>query len=250
MAQSEAIFIDNIEGMKRYPDKFFDLAVPDPQYGINAPKMKMGSHPTRKEKGQYPGTSTTEKLKGRLNSGSGKLKNRILNTSQIDWDNEPPTPEYWKQLFRVSKNQMIFGGNYFPLPPSRGVICWDKVQPWPNFSAWEMIWTSFDFPAKIFRYSNTGGANTKNKIHPTEKPAAIYKYLFEVAKLKPGAKILDPNLGSGNSRIVAQIMGFDFVGFENNRMHFEDSLKAYDESINGILVSDKVIITQAKLFSI
>lgn len=168
-------------GMARYPDQWFDLAVVDPPYGINAAKMQMGSHPTRSRTdghGSGPGVSTASRLKGRLNNGSGKLKNRILNKSSIDWDNEVPGDEYFKELFRVSKNQIIWGGNYFPLPPSRGIIVWDKCQPWDNFSQVEIAWTSFDMPAKIFRYSNTGGANAEKKIHPTQKPTQLYDWIY------------------------------------------------------------------------
>ena len=104
--------MDCIDGMKRFPDKYFELAMVDPPYGINAPNMKMGSHPNRHKDG-YPAISTTDRLKGRLNSGGGKLKNCALKTMNCDWDSERPSPEYFKELFRVSKNQIIFGYNYF-----------------------------------------------------------------------------------------------------------------------------------------
>lgn len=156
--ESVVFHADCMEVMKRYPDKYFDLAVVDPPYGINAPKMAMGSNKTRTKQG-YPAVSTAERLrKGRLNCGSGKLKNRALNTMDCSWDEEPPSAEYWTELFRVSRNQIVWGGNYFPLPPTRGIIVWDKLQPWENFSQVEIAWTSFDVPAAIFRLSNTGGA--------------------------------------------------------------------------------------------
>src|SRR5690606_14600473 len=107
---------DCMIGMKEFPDNHFDLAVVDPPYGINAPNMKMGSNPNRSKNdghGSGPAISTAVKIKGRLNQGSGKLKNRMLNTSSIDWDNEIPSQEYFDELFRVSKNQIIWGGNYF-----------------------------------------------------------------------------------------------------------------------------------------
>lgn len=114
---------DCMDYLPQFPDKYFDLAVVDPPYGINAPKMSMGRNKSRKGDG-YPGVSTAEKLrKGRLNSGAGKLKNRALNTMDCSWDVVRPGPEYFRQLFRVSKNQIIFGYNYFSdmLPPSRGI---------------------------------------------------------------------------------------------------------------------------------
>lgn len=159
--------IDNMVAMAKMPDNVYDLAIVDPLYGINAPNMQMGSHPNRSKNDGYgsgPGISTAVKLKGRLNQGGGKLKNRMLNTSEIGWDNEKPSPEYFKELFRVSKNQIIWGGNYFDLPPTRCIICWDKMQPWENFSQWEMAWTSFDKPAKMYRISNTGGSGSNEGV--------------------------------------------------------------------------------------
>ena len=215
---------DCMIGMARFPDKFFDLAIVDPPYGINAPNMQMGSNPNRSKNdghGSGPAVSTTVKLKGRLNQGSGKLKNRILNTSNIEWDNEIPSQEYFIELFRVSKNQIIWGGNYFPLPPTRCIICWDKMQPWDNFSQWEMAWTSFDKPAKMYRISNTGGANAETKIHPTQKPIALYDLIYRDFVTEP-MKILDTHLGSGSHRITALRSGNYFIGFEKSQLHFND----------------------------
>lgn len=193
---------DCMELMRETPDKYYDLAVVDPPYGIGADKMNMGTHLTRKGDG-YPGESTASKLrKNRLNSGGGKLKNRILNTSDCSWDSVPPSKEYFNELFRISKNQIIWGGNYFDLPPTRGVICWDKCQPWENFSQFELAWTSFDKPAAMFRYSNTGGANAEKKIHPTQKPVALYCWIYE-KYVKDGWKLLDTHGGSMSSVVTA-----------------------------------------------
>lgn len=212
MPKSDVYNIDCVEGMKQYPDNFFDLAIVDPPYGINATDMNMGSHPTRSRKdgfGSGPAVSTAVKMKGRLNTGSGKLKNRILNRSSFGWDNSIPTPEYFSELARVSKNRIIWGGNYFPLPPTRGIVCWNKMQPWENFSQWEMAWTSFDKPAALFSYSNTGGANSEEKIHPTQKPVELYRWLLH-RFAQPGMSILDTHMGSQSSRIAAYNMGFDY----------------------------------------
>lgn len=217
---------DCVAGMKQYPDNYFDLAIVDPPYGINATNMKMGSAPNRNKPGQYSGTSTAVKVKGRLNSGSGKLKNRMLNKSIIDWDNEKPTKEYFDELFRVSKNQIIWGGNYFDLPPTRCFIVWNKNQPWDNFSQAEIAWTSFDKPAKLFTYSNRGGANEETKIHPTQKPIYLYDYCFKHFA-EVGMKILDTHLGSGSSRISADKAKLDFTAFETNEMYFNDQEKRY-----------------------
>lgn len=219
-----------MNGMAMYEDNYFDLAVVDPPYGINAANMQMGSHPTRSRTdgfGSGPGVSTASRLKGRLNTGSGKLKNRILNKSSIDWDNEIPNDEYFKELFRISKNQIIWGGNYFPLPPTRGIIVWDKCQPWDNFSQVEIAWSSFDMPAKIFRYSNTGGANAEKKIHPTQKPVQLYDWIY--SKFLPGGgRVVDTHLGSGSNRISAAKHGsIDFTAFEINADYFQDQEKRW-----------------------
>lgn len=231
MPISEVFNEDCMIGMKRFPDKFFDLAIVDPPYGINAPNMQMGSHPTRSKHdgfGSGPGVSTAVKLKGRLNSGSGKLKNRLLNQSKIGWDNEKPNQEYFDELFRISKNQIIWGGNYFDLPPTRCIVCWDKLQPWDNFSQWEMAWTSFDKPAPMIKLSNTGGANAEKKIHPTQKPVRIYKHLLKLFA-SPGLKVIDTHLGSGSNRIACYDAGIDFWAFEIDPLYFSDGNKRFSD---------------------
>lgn len=205
--------MDCMDGMAQFPDNYFGLAIVDPPYGINAPMMSMGSNKSRHGDG-YPGISTAEKIrKGRLNSGGGKLKNRALNTMNCNWDYSPPPPEYFQELMRISENQIIWGGNYFNLPPTRCIICWDKMQPWENFSQWEMAWTSFDSPAAIFRYSNTGGVNAEPKINPCQKPVALYQWLLQ-KYAKPGNKIIDTHVGSASSLIACYNLDFDCVGFE------------------------------------
>lgn len=225
---------DCMIGMKEYPDKYFELAIVDPPYGINAPKMSMGTHKTRKGDG-YPGESTADKIrKGRLNQGSGKLKNRVLNTMNCDWDFAPPPIEYFKELFRVSQNQIIFGGNYFDLPPTRGIGCWDKCQPWDNFSQFELIWTSYDCPAFIIRYSNTGGANKEKKIHPTQKPIPVYTELLKKFA-KTGYKILDTHVGSASSLIACHLQGYEYTGFEKDKYIYglsNERLESYKKQIN------------------
>ncbi|WP_375559101.1 DNA methyltransferase [Bernardetia sp. OM2101] len=224
--KSQTYNMDCVIGMKDYPDNHFDLAILDPPFGINAPNMSMGTNKNRKD--QKGGTSTATKLKGRLNTGSGKLKNRILNKSLIEWDNETPSEEYWKEVFRVSKHQIIFGGNYFDLPPTRGIICWDKKQPWENFSQFELAWTSYDKPAKVFRLSSRGGNNKDKKIHPTQKPIELYEWLL-LKYAKEGYKILDTHLGSGSSRIACYKHGFDFTGFEISKIYFDASEERFNQ---------------------
>lgn len=200
---------DCMEAMAKMKDKEFDLAIVDPPYGINAPNMNMASMPSRGE------ISTASRLR-RLNGGGGKLKDRILNKSEIKWDYEKPPSEYFTEIVRVSINQIIFGGNYFDLRPTRCVICWDKIQPWNNFSQWEMVWTSFDSPASIFRCSNFD----HGKIHPTQKPVVLYKWLLD-NYAKPGDRILDTHLGSGSIAIACHDMGFDLEGYEIDKDYYD-----------------------------
>jgi site-specific DNA-methyltransferase (adenine-specific) len=190
--------------------------------------MQMGSNPKRSRKdghGSGPAVSTAVRLKGPLNSGGGKLKNRVLNTSEIDWDNEIPSPEYFQQLFRVSKNQIIWGGNYFGLPATRCVLCWDKEQPMPTLSDWEMAWTSFDKPAKTWR----GRSQDVSRIHPTQKPVALYEWILK-NYAKPGQRIIDTHLGSGSSAIAANKLGFEFVGCELDADYFAAACRRIEDA--------------------
>lgn len=202
---------DNMELMARYPDKYFDLAIVDPPYGIGAPNM--AATPAQRASG-----------KNRLNVGSGKLKDRVLNNSKIGWDDSIPTQEYFNELIRVSKNQVIWGGNYFPLPPTRCVICWDKMQPWENFSQIELAWTSFDSPAQLFKFDNRTG----NKIHPTQKPIDLYKWLLH-KYAKEADKILDTHLGSGSIAIACHDYGFDLTACELDKDYFDAAMKRLND---------------------
>ena len=191
---TEAFNIDCMEYMKTCLDNTFDLAIVDPLYGIKELTGKEVCH------------------------GRGKLKNNIFNQGAekfVEWDKKP-SKEYFDELFRVSKNQIIWGGNYFDLPPARCFIVWDKCQSFPNFSACEFAWTSFNMPAKIFRIDNrTGG-----KIHPTQKPIELYKKILKTFA-QQGYRILDTHLGSGSSRIACYDAGYDFVGCEIDIEYFE-----------------------------
>lgn len=181
--------MDCMEAMKGFPDKYFELAVVDPPYGL--------------------GGRVTEG--GNTNSQSRKFRDKYR---QQNWDNAPKS-DYFIELMRVSTNQIICGGNYFKLPPTRCFVFWDKKQRMPTFSDGEFIWTSFDRPAKIFEEQSTD----LQRFHPTQKPIALYKWLL-TNYAKPGDKILDTHLGSGSSRIAAYDMGFDFWGYEIDADYF------------------------------
>ena len=122
----------------------------------------------------------------------------------------------------MSKNQIIWGGNYFSLPPTRCFVMWDKRQPWPNFSQAEYAWTSFDRPSRVFAASNC----VKGKIHPTQKPVGLYEFLLREFGCK-GELVLDTHLGSGSSRIAARNLGFRFIGTEKDEYYFSDEEKRY-----------------------
>lgn len=216
--------MDCMEAMKEFPDKFFDLAVVDPPYGIGADNFKNGAGASKDGGKLY---STAVKMKNRLNQGSGKLKNRLLNQSDCSWDSKPPKKEYFDELFRVCQDCIIWGGNYFNLPPTRGIIVWDKVQPWENFSQVELAWTSFDRPAALFKMCNT----MPGKIHPTQKPVELYAWIFQ-KYAKSGMKILDTHLGSGSSRIAAYDAKLDFYGYEINKTYFDLQEERFENHIS------------------
>ena len=191
---------DCLEAMRLMKNKTFDLAVVDPPYGLG------------------------KKL---LNGGNTGIVNFKFQYAEKEWDNERPTQEYFNQLFRVSKNQIIWGANYFIdyLRPSRGIIAWDKeVGDVYNFSHFEMAWTSFDCIARLVKISN----KIEKKIHPTQKPVALYRWIFQ-HYAKPGDKILDTHLGSGSSRIAAYDAGLDFTGYEIDPDYF----KVQEERFNA-----------------
>jgi site-specific DNA-methyltransferase (adenine-specific) len=184
-----------MELMARYPDNYFDLAIVDPPYGIG------------------------DKFKGGKN---GKINfNEIVEKA---WDNKTPSLEYFLQLKRVSKNQIIWGGNYFldNLGSTRCVIIWDKIIS-EDFSMamLEMAWTSFDKLAKIFKFSvpKIGG-----KIHPTQKPVKLYEWLL-MNYAKENDKILDTHLGSGSIAIACHNLKFDLTACELDKDYFDASLK-------------------------
>lgn len=189
---------DCMEAMAEFPDKFFELAIVDPPYGI--------------------GEDGGDKKRGRLKDNYKK----VVNHKKKAWDLTKPKCEYFKELMRVSKNQIIWGGNYFTndLSEKMGWVFWDKLIG-GDFSDGELAWTSFDRALRKFTYSYHGDTSGgHNRIHPTQKPIALYKWILQ-NYAKPGDKILDTHLGSGSSRIAAYDMGFDFWGYELDADYFE-----------------------------
>jgi site-specific DNA-methyltransferase (adenine-specific) len=201
---SEVKNIDCMEYMSQFPDNYFELAIVDPPYGIERFK-KVTTNPSAKDV-------------------HAKRFQKMESVNNIR-----PTKEYWKQLFRISKNQIIWGANNFELPPSEYFLCWNKEQAMPNFATLEYAWVSMGLkkPAKLFTYS-IHKHNHTNKIHPTQKPVALYRWLLQ-KYAKPNDKILDTHLGSGSSRIAADMEGFDFYACELDKDYFDMSCKRFDE---------------------
>ena len=201
---------DNAKLMARYEDKYFDLAIVDPPYGI-------------------------------LNKTKRGADHKFNMDEYSKWDIKP-NDEYFKELFRVSKNQIIWGGNYFGYIWSKNkynrcFIIWDKKQPETlnNFSMAEMAWTSLDKPSKIFRFSVM---KNRNKTHPTQKPVELYEWILKMFA-KKGDKILDTHLGSGTIAIACHNLGFDLTACEIDKNYYKKSLTKIRATIPEVIL-DKI----------
>ena len=196
---SEVYLEDCVTALKRFADNYFDLAIVDPPYGIGMDGGNVG----------YKGFNNFEKK---------------------DWDKEIPNAEYFSELFRVSKNQVIFGGNYFGLPPTRCYLVWDKGEGFYNrtYAECELAWTSFDANTCKIKYDPLAKGDYKGKIHPCQKPVTVYDWILQ-KYAKPNDLILDTHLGSGSSRIAAYKGGFNFVGFEIDKEYYEKQEKRFND---------------------
>jgi site-specific DNA-methyltransferase (adenine-specific) len=191
-----------MEYMVGLPDKAFELAIVDPPYGIDAGNMQLGK-------------------------GKG-TDSRVWECS--DWDRATPKKEYFDELKRVSDNQIIWGANYMAENAVTSTPCWviwDKCQEFSG-ATFEMAWTSFKSPAKAFRLSRVEAYANQTKIHPTQKPVALYEWLL-TNYAKPGDRILDTHLGSGSSAIAAHNLGFDFVGMELDPDYYQAAVKRFEQ---------------------
>lgn len=208
---------DCVELLKRTPNNFYDIAICDPPFGININSS------------------------GRLGHYGGKGKK---------WDINIPNDEYFAELFRVSKNQIIWGGNYFNLPPTRCFIIWDKQQPENvSFASCEFAWTSLNESAKTF-YLRPQNADDY-RIHPTQKPVALYKWLLQ-KYAKQGDKILDTHLGSMSIAIAAFDLGFELVGCELDKDYFNSGIKRLKNHIafnQSLFAPEELLTQQPNLFS-
>ena len=196
--------MDCMELMKTYSDKHFDIAIVDPPYGLDLANMNMGIGKSKK---------------------ASKIQNRKWKPK--DWDKEMPTAEYFAELMRVSKNQIIWGGNYFPLPPCKNYIIWDKEIPEGlSFADCEMAWTSFDKAPKMFRYS--AYLDKESKFHPTQKPIKLYDWILN-KYAKEGDLILDTHLGIGNIAVACHYYGVSLVGSEIDKDYYDKAMKNFSE---------------------
>jgi len=203
MPESIAKQADCMQFMAEFPDKFFDLAIVDPPYGLD------------------------KKL---LGGETGMMKNCFKELVSKEWDKKP-SKEYFTELFRVSKNQIVWGGNYFIdcLYPTQCFLIWDKMNGTNNMADAELAWTSFQKSTRKFSMHHFSDGYDK-KVHPTQKPTRLYLWILKNFA-KCGDKILDTHLGSGSSRIAAHDLGFDFYATELDKDYFEAQEKRFAEHI-------------------
>ena len=207
---------DNMELMARYPDNYFDLAIVDPPYGIG----ESGGKNRNSKKGSAIGLKTP-------------------NYTKKDWDNCIPPKEYFLELQRISKNQIIWGGNYFieHLKPTSCFLVWDKKETAKgDFADCELAWTNFKTAVRKFTYGWIGfdyinNPHKEKKIHPTQKPIALYKWILD-KYAKPGDKILDTHLGSGSIAIACHDYGFDLTACELDEEYFDKAMERITNHTN------------------
>lgn len=210
--------VDCNDFMKTIPDKYYDLAIVDPPYGINAGKMTMGSGKHKFTKGK-------------------------------EWDKGIPTEEYFENLFRVSKNQIIWGGNYFKLPLNNNWVIWDKMNPNLSFSEAELAWCSINKNVRIYKYYSAIIKEQSGKIHPTQKPVDLYRWLLQRYATQ-GMKILDTHGGSMTHAIACDIEGFDLDICEIDKEYFDLGVKEYNKHKKQFVLFDNINIdpVQQSLF--
>lgn len=237
MPISEVYNMDCMEYMKGIPNKFFDLAVVDPEYGIGIAKRNRSI-------------------------GQKKGQGKITRYKSKDWDSKPPDKEYFDELFRVSKNQIIFGANYFSrwIPPSMGWIVYDKLQPdGVTFAMAELAYTSFNISTKMFRTSRANMQNCVSnnakiainyaKRHVAQKPVQLYAWIYKTYA-KAGWKIYDSHLGSGTNRIAAYKLGFDFFATEKDVDIYNDQEEYFRRQCFGEIKTEKGTLIQTSLFGV
>jgi site-specific DNA-methyltransferase (adenine-specific) len=214
----ELIHCDCMSYLAWCDDKSFDLAVVDVPYGIDE--------------------SSNDKLS--RSKGFGRLQNVVISSTDYvkkDWDKKAPPIEYFKELFRVSKNQIIWGANHFiskiPFDSSCWIV-WDKVNYGNDFANCELAWTSFKTAVRMLKFQWNGllqgdMKHKQKRIHPTEKPIALYTWIFQ-KYAKPGDRILDTHGGSFSSAIAAHYAGLEFVGMEKDKEYYDAAVKRFNQA--------------------
>ena len=196
---------DCLDAMKLIPDNAYDLAIVDPPDGLG----------------------------NKLVDGNASRNSKIrYNRDSIKWD-IVPNQEYFNEVFRVSKNQIIWGGNYFNLPPTRCNLIWDKMQIFTG-ADFELAWTSFDKASRAFRMSRIE-AYSNGKIHPTQKPIKLYEWILD-NYANEGDKILDTHLGSGSIAIACHNRGYDLTAYEINKDYYEATSKRIQDHIAQLIL--------------
>ena len=190
---------DSLQALKCYADNHFDVAIVDPPYGL-----------------------------GKRTTDGGSKKNTqtkfMKDIRRTNWDDAVPTKEYFYELKRVSKNQIIWGGNYFELHSYRTFITWDKMTYVPTMSQVELAYTSFDSPARLIKINS----NQLDRMHPTQKPTQLYKWLLE-NYTNEGDLILDTHLGSGSIAIACHYMKRNLIGYEIDKEYYDAACKRFKE---------------------
>jgi site-specific DNA-methyltransferase (adenine-specific) len=194
---NQIILADCMDIMKDIPDKYFELAIVDPEYGIGMDGGNVG----------YKGFN---------------------NFKKKQWDLKRPDKKYFIELQRISQNQIIWGGNYFAdlLNPTRCFLIWDKGEGFKNrtYAEAELAWTSFDANVKIFKHDPLAKGDYRGKIHPTQKPVALYRWLLQ-NYAKPGDKIIDTHSGSGSLACACHLEKFDFLAIEKDEDYYKSSVE-------------------------
>ena len=231
--------IDCMDGMKQFPDQYFDLAIVDPPYGGGFTegggcqgwfkKYHQNSNENSNKRLRFHGSDINPEDPWYKYQHTEDGKKKI-----ISWD-IAPDDSYFEELFRVSKNQIIWGGNYFNLPPTRCFLIWKKLTISEAFSMAmaEYAWTSFNANAKVFEYP----PQDKERFHPTQKPIALYKWLID-RFMPDGGVLLDTHVGSASSLIAARETGHKYVGFEIDPDYYEKAKRRLETAENQMNIFD------------
>lgn len=243
----QSFLMDNVEGMRLFPDKFFDLAICDIRYGIGASKPSLKMDKVKQSNGKY-------------------LPIKRAKYQHSDWDSQKEPQAYFDELFRVSKNQIVFGANYYP-QLTGGMIVWDKLNGNTDQFGVEIAYQSFNQRTDVVYYLWSGfmqgkycskdvkmaitqegnKALNEKRIHECQKPVKLYEYLLK-EYATTGQIILDTHEGSGSLKIACYKNGFEYYGFENNEYHFNNAQARFSQEVNRLSIEEELKSKQLQLF--